>query len=100
MIQAETFEDLYEWKTALEQALAHAPNAALIMGQNGIFRAETNEAIEGSFHQFLFYSMLQLWPKRLTSIHNYGFIVLMHISAFIVYFQSSMRHSTFIVHNC
>jgi hypothetical protein len=53
-LKAETFEDLYEWKTALEQALAQAPNAALIMGQNGIFRAETNEAIEGSFHQFLF----------------------------------------------
>jgi len=46
-LKAETFEDLYEWKTALEQALAQAPNAALIMGQNGIFRAETNEAIEG-----------------------------------------------------
>ncbi|XP_010420741.2 PREDICTED: rho GTPase-activating protein 7 [Camelina sativa] len=46
-LKAETFEDLYEWKTALEQALAHAPNAALIMGQNGIFRAESNEAIEG-----------------------------------------------------
>ncbi|KAL1189232.1 Rho GTPase-activating protein 7 [Cardamine amara subsp. amara] len=51
-LKAETYEDLYEWKTALEQALAHAPNAALIMGQNGIFRAETNEAIEGSFHQW------------------------------------------------
>ncbi|ESQ41948.1 hypothetical protein EUTSA_v10012649mg [Eutrema salsugineum] len=46
-LKAETFEDLYEWKTALEQALAHAPNAALVMGQNGIFRSETNEAIEG-----------------------------------------------------
>ncbi|KFK26204.1 hypothetical protein AALP_AA8G216000 [Arabis alpina] len=46
-LKAETFEDLYEWKTALEQALAHAPNAALIMGHNGIFRSETNEAIEG-----------------------------------------------------
>lgn len=54
MMQAETYEDLYDWKTALEQALAHAPNAALIMGHNGMFRAETNEAIEGSFHQCLF----------------------------------------------
>ncbi|CAH2072367.1 unnamed protein product [Thlaspi arvense] len=46
-LKAETYEDLYEWKTALEQALAHAPNAALIMGHNGIFRGESNEAIEG-----------------------------------------------------
>ncbi|KAF8050376.1 hypothetical protein N665_1984s0006 [Sinapis alba] len=46
-LKAETYEDLYEWKTSLEQALAHAPNAALIMGHNGIFRPETNEAIEG-----------------------------------------------------
>ena len=53
VIQAETFHDLHAWKTALEQALAHAPNAALSMGHNGIFLAETNEAIEGSFHQCL-----------------------------------------------
>ncbi|KAG2279922.1 hypothetical protein Bca52824_051142 [Brassica carinata] len=46
-LKAETYEDLYEWKTSLEQALAHAPNAALIMGHNGIFRPETNEASEG-----------------------------------------------------
>ncbi|KAF8096533.1 hypothetical protein N665_0307s0059 [Sinapis alba] len=46
-LKAETFEDLYGWKTALEQALAHAPNAVLSMGHNGIFHAETNEAIEG-----------------------------------------------------
>ncbi|CAN8300641.1 unnamed protein product [Cochlearia groenlandica] len=50
-LKAEKYEDLHEWKTALEQALGHAPNASLIMGHNGIFRAETNEAIEGSFHQ-------------------------------------------------
>ncbi|XP_056846296.1 rho GTPase-activating protein 7 isoform X2 [Raphanus sativus] len=46
-LKAETFEDLYGWKTALEHALAQAPNAVLSMGHNGIFRAETNEAIEG-----------------------------------------------------
>uniref|UniRef100_M4DU45 Rho-GAP domain-containing protein n=1 Tax=Brassica campestris TaxID=3711 RepID=M4DU45_BRACM len=46
-LKAETYEDLCEWKTSLEQALAHAPNATLIMGHNGIFRPETNEASEG-----------------------------------------------------
>ncbi|KAL8480183.1 hypothetical protein ACS0TY_026426 [Phlomoides rotata] len=51
-LKAETSEDLYEWKTALEHALAQAPNAALVMGQNGIFRSDTNDTIEGSFHQW------------------------------------------------
>ncbi|KAK4419629.1 Rho GTPase-activating protein 7 [Sesamum alatum] len=51
-LKAETLEDLYEWKTALEHALAQAPNAALVMGHNGIFRSDTNDPIEGSFHQW------------------------------------------------
>lgn len=50
-LKAETSEDLYEWKTALEDALAQAPSAALVMGHNGIFRNDTNDAIDGSFHQ-------------------------------------------------
>jgi len=41
---------LYEWKAALEQALAQAPNAALVIGQNGIFRTEANNTIEASFN--------------------------------------------------
>ncbi|KAK6118071.1 hypothetical protein DH2020_048185 [Rehmannia glutinosa] len=51
-LKAETTEDLYEWKTALEHALAQAPSAALVMGHNGIFRSDTNDTIEGSFHQW------------------------------------------------
>ncbi|KAL0370312.1 UNVERIFIED_CONTAM: Rho GTPase-activating protein 7 [Sesamum angustifolium] len=51
-LKAETSEDLYEWKTALEHALEQAPNAALVMGHNGIFRSDTNDTIEGSFHQW------------------------------------------------
>ncbi|KAG2674690.1 hypothetical protein I3760_13G149700 [Carya illinoinensis] len=51
-LKAETSEDLYEWKTALEHALAQAPNAALVMGHNGIFRSDTNDTIDGSFHQW------------------------------------------------
>ncbi|VAH27082.1 unnamed protein product [Triticum turgidum subsp. durum] len=39
-LKAETSEDLLEWKTALEEALAQAPNAALVIGHNGIFRRE------------------------------------------------------------
>ncbi|GFQ02902.1 rho GTPase-activating protein 7 [Phtheirospermum japonicum] len=51
-LKAETSEDLFEWKTALENALAQAPNAALVMGHNGIFRNDTNDSTEGSFHQW------------------------------------------------
>ncbi|OIS95978.1 PREDICTED: rho GTPase-activating protein 7-like isoform X2 [Nicotiana attenuata] len=51
-LKAETLEDLYEWKTALEHALAQAPSAALVMGHNGIFRNDTGDSIEGSFHQW------------------------------------------------
>uniref|UniRef100_A0A0E0QC73 Rho-GAP domain-containing protein n=1 Tax=Oryza rufipogon TaxID=4529 RepID=A0A0E0QC73_ORYRU len=47
-IQAETSEDLFEWKTALEEALAQAPNAALVMGHNGIFRNDTTDPYEGA----------------------------------------------------
>ncbi|XP_043721738.1 rho GTPase-activating protein 7-like isoform X1 [Telopea speciosissima] len=51
-LKAESSEDLYEWKAALEQALAQAPNAALVIGHNGIFRNDTNDTIEGSFKQW------------------------------------------------
>ncbi|KAF9613591.1 hypothetical protein IFM89_009261 [Coptis chinensis] len=51
-LKAETSDDLYEWKTALEHALAEAPSAALVMGHNGIFRNETTDKIESSFHQW------------------------------------------------
>eukprot|EP00252_Welwitschia_mirabilis_P015261 TRINITY_DN3353_c0_g2_i2.p1 TRINITY_DN3353_c0_g2~~TRINITY_DN3353_c0_g2_i2.p1 ORF type:complete len:893 (+),score=225.98 TRINITY_DN3353_c0_g2_i2:168-2846(+) len=44
-LKAETLDDLIEWKTALEHALAQAPNAALVMGQNGIFH---NDSLDGT----------------------------------------------------
>ncbi|KAL5708405.1 Rho GTPase-activating protein 7 [Ranunculus cassubicifolius] len=51
-LKAETSEDLYEWKTALEHALAQAPSAALVMGQNGIFRNDAGDAMEIPFQQW------------------------------------------------
>ncbi|EER97672.1 hypothetical protein BDA96_02G423200 [Sorghum bicolor] len=47
-LKAESSEDLFEWKTALEEALAQAPNAALVMGHNGIFRNDTTDVYEGA----------------------------------------------------
>ena len=44
-LQAETLDDLYEWKTALETALAQAPSACAVgLGQNGMFNTEQDEA--------------------------------------------------------
>ncbi|GFP92145.1 rho GTPase-activating protein ren1 [Phtheirospermum japonicum] len=47
-LKAETLEDLHEWKTALEEALSNAPNAALVMGQNGIFRNDQSNGADAS----------------------------------------------------
>ncbi|OIV96590.1 hypothetical protein TanjilG_28447 [Lupinus angustifolius] len=50
-LKAETTEDLYEWKTALENALAKAPSAANATEQNGIFRNEQIDSIDISMDQ-------------------------------------------------
>ncbi|KAL8030234.1 hypothetical protein ABFX02_14G273500 [Erythranthe guttata] len=47
-LKAETLEDLHEWKAALEEALANAPNAALVVGQKGIFRNDQSNAADAS----------------------------------------------------
>ncbi|KAJ7535096.1 hypothetical protein O6H91_12G018100 [Diphasiastrum complanatum] len=47
-LKAETTEDMEEWKVALERALAAAPNAALVMGHDGIFRNDSIDAYESS----------------------------------------------------
>ncbi|XP_024977081.1 rho GTPase-activating protein REN1-like [Cynara cardunculus var. scolymus] len=39
-LKAETSEDLFEWKAALEEALANAPSAGTGMGQTGISKNE------------------------------------------------------------
>jgi hypothetical protein len=51
VLQAETLEDLYEWKAALENALAQAPSAGLVMGQNGIFRNDQTGSVDNSLDQ-------------------------------------------------
>lgn len=56
--QAETLDDLYEWKAALENALAQAPSAAHVMGQNGIFRNDQTDSVVNSFGQCMLNFML------------------------------------------
>ncbi|KAF7817020.1 rho GTPase-activating protein REN1-like isoform X1 [Senna tora] len=50
-LKADTTEDLYEWKTALENALAQAPSASNVTGQNGIFRNDQIDSIDISLDQ-------------------------------------------------
>ncbi|KAK6938080.1 Pleckstrin homology domain, partial [Dillenia turbinata] len=50
-LKAETLEDLSEWKTALENALAQAPSAALMMGQDYIFKNDQAHAEEVTENQ-------------------------------------------------
>ncbi|KAJ9567908.1 hypothetical protein OSB04_003874 [Centaurea solstitialis] len=50
-LKAETSEDLYEWKAALEEALANAPSAGTGMGQTGISKNEKVENPDGSHEQ-------------------------------------------------
>ena len=56
VLQAETLEDLYDWKAALEDALAQAPRATIVMGQNGIFRNDQADAFDGSAEQCMLHS--------------------------------------------
>ncbi|KAG1371100.1 rho GTPase-activating protein 7-like [Cocos nucifera] len=57
-LKAETSEDLFEWKIALEHALALAPNAALVMGHNGIFRNDNADTYEGSMQHCSCFSLV------------------------------------------
>ncbi|KAL2892905.1 Rho GTPase-activating protein REN1 [Bienertia sinuspersici] len=51
LLQAETIEDLQEWKTALENALEQAPIATNNAGQNGVLKNEQSDAANGSAEQ-------------------------------------------------
>ncbi len=46
-MQAETVEDVDDWKEALERALEAAPNAALVVGHETAFRNDSHDAFEG-----------------------------------------------------
>ncbi|TQE06881.1 hypothetical protein C1H46_007519 [Malus baccata] len=51
-LKAETLEDLHEWKTALENALAQAPSGGgHAMEQNGTLGNDKTEAVDGSADQ-------------------------------------------------
>ncbi|RYR49996.1 hypothetical protein Ahy_A07g036539 [Arachis hypogaea] len=45
-LKAETNEDLYEWKTALENALAQAPNPTDMIGQNGVLKNDQFDSLD------------------------------------------------------
>ncbi len=45
--QAETVEDVDDWKEALERALEAAPNAGLVVDHDTAFQNEIHDAFEG-----------------------------------------------------
>jgi hypothetical protein len=49
--QAETTEELNEWRSALESALAQAPSVANTVGQNPIFSTDGTEPSEAPTEQ-------------------------------------------------
>ncbi|XP_019431160.1 PREDICTED: rho GTPase-activating protein REN1-like isoform X3 [Lupinus angustifolius] len=50
-LKAETTEDLYEWKNALEDALAQAPSAGNVNGENGDFNNDQFDSLDLSLDQ-------------------------------------------------
>ncbi|MCD7455664.1 hypothetical protein HAX54_029117, partial [Datura stramonium] len=48
LVKAETLEDLLEWKVALEEALARAPSADLVTGQNELSRNDQANEVDMS----------------------------------------------------
>ncbi|RVW65610.1 Rho GTPase-activating protein REN1 [Vitis vinifera] len=60
-LKAETLEDLYEWKAALENALSQAPSAALVMGQNGVLKNDQAEAVDGSTEQCMLFLIIVIF---------------------------------------
>lgn len=73
MQQAETSEDMHEWKTALESALSQAPSAALSMRQNGFFQSDAADVLEGSFGQCMILLSFYLLHKPISQ-WTYGVI--------------------------
>lgn len=53
LLQAETLEDLYEWKAALENALSQAPSTA---HANGILKNDKIEPKDGSSETCMLFS--------------------------------------------
>ena len=58
-VQAETSEDLFEWKNALESALTQAPCTGNVMGQNvmgqnGVIRNDQPEAADTKVERRMF----------------------------------------------
>ncbi|GJN01173.1 hypothetical protein PR202_ga18418 [Eleusine coracana subsp. coracana] len=86
-LKAETTEDLNEWRSALENALAQAPSVATTVGQNPIFSTDVAEPAEAAVEQSEDYSVVgkpaefalvdpdgspSFMEKALTFIEDYG----------------------------
>ncbi|WCJ25194.1 Rho GTPase activation protein (RhoGAP) with PH domain [Euphorbia peplus] len=50
-LKAETSDDLYDWKSALENALSLAPSSAVTAGQNGILKNDQTDSADAPIEQ-------------------------------------------------
>ncbi|KAL5647313.1 hypothetical protein ACJX0J_041668, partial [Zea mays] len=71
-LKAESSKDLFEWKTSLEEALAQAPNAALVMGHNGIFRNDTTDVYEEAIPNCWFPYSLHYHHVAVSQLEEYS----------------------------
>lgn len=83
-LQAETSEDLTEWKEALEEALANAPSAN-VMGQNGVLKNDQSDAADApTEHCKFFISTAAFYVYRSTCVNC-------HISEFYKFFYVKLE---------
>ncbi|KAE8658668.1 Rho GTPase-activating protein REN1 [Hibiscus syriacus] len=82
-LKAETSEDLYEWKTALEKALSQAPSSG---GQNGIFGNDQADAIDASKDP-----MNDKQPVRSTVLHRPILLALEDVDGAPTFLEKALR---------
>ncbi|KAK8642723.1 hypothetical protein V6N13_012057 [Hibiscus sabdariffa] len=80
-LKAETSEDLYEWKTALEKALSQAPTSAQSGGQNGIFGNDQADAVDVNDKQ----------PVRSTVLHRPILLALEDVDGSPTFLEKALR---------
>jgi Tfp pilus assembly ATPase PilU len=72
--QAETTEDLNEWRSALENALAQAPSVVNTAEQLPVVSTDITEPVEAAVEQcklFLLYQKLHVWFSYSIISHNF-----------------------------
>ncbi|KAE8669465.1 hypothetical protein F3Y22_tig00112234pilonHSYRG00005 [Hibiscus syriacus] len=83
-LKAETSEDLYEWKAALEKALSQASSSA--GGQNGVFGNDQADAIDSSKEP-----VNDKQPERSTVLHRPILLALEDVDGAPTFLEKALR---------